>query len=612
MSDNIFVVGKTYPHEVFIASKTKEFILDEYLIVEDKSRNNPIGEVVETYSYPSVGKDTFDTSSAIYSSLESLGLMSEDGTIYVGKLKILEELQTPIQTGANIRVPEFKEIEEWLMPTRVKEGFLLGVVKGTEDLQDSLPEEVKNISPLYNSATRQVEDQSGIPFILNHIKFSEYPHVGFFGGSGSGKTFGLRVLCEEIMEKQIPGIILDPHYELSFKEDMKGIGGYASKYSKRHEIFEIGVDVGIKFTDLSTEELISLLEYVADLSQPMVGALQELHEAKDSFTTLFNRVDKLRRAFENQDKPERDREELPEDILLLYAKHKNKIAGTATLQALCWRLDQLNKTGIFNCDISAVEACLLKRKLAVIRGKQKHLKMLSSYLINKLYRKRRRFKDWEQTKDSEKNGDRPPKFPPFFIIIDEAHVFAPKDGKNTPIKRVLREISQEARKYGVFEVFGTQRPALLDTTITAQLNTKIIFRTGIESDMQMIRTETNLTPSQMARLPELTSGNAFISSATLRKTMYIRFRATRTVSPHIANPFDELDMYDSNAKLKEILMEFMPIRTDKINDIHPSINSKIGKSLSLKDIEEVLDEMTEEGDIVKQVSPFGCKYEKVK
>lgn len=608
MQSKTYVVGKTYPHEVFVASKTKAFILDEYLIIEDGDRGNPIGEVVETYSYPIVEKDTFDTESAIYSSLESLGLMNDSGTIYIGKLKILKELQTPIKTGASIRIPKFFEVEELLMPTEPSRGFTLGVVRGTDDLQGSLPDKVRNISPLYNSDKKTILKQNGIPFILNHLKFSEYPHIGFFGGSGSGKTFGLRVLCEEIMEKSIPGIILDPHYELSFSTTMEGMEELSGRYINKHEVFQIGENIGINFAELGTEELLSLLEYVADLSQPMVGALQELHQSKDSFTTLFNRVDNLRIAFENQDKLERDRETLSEDIIMLFARHRNKIAGTATLQALSWRLDQLNKTGIFNCDISLVEACILKRKLAVIRGKQKHLKMLSSYLINKLYRKRRDFKDWEQKNENRNSNDRPQKFPPFFIIIDEAHEFADNSSKNTPIKRVLREISQEARKYGVFEVFGTQRPALLDTTITAQLNTKVIFRTGIDSDMQMIKTETNLNSAQVKRLPELESGNAFISSATLRKTMYIRFRATSTSSPHSKHPFEELDMFNTDSKLKEILIKFMPIQTDKLHEIHSDINNEIGKALSKNEIEEVLGEMVLEGLINKKASPFGDRY----
>ncbi|MDG2769724.1 DUF87 domain-containing protein, partial [Vibrio parahaemolyticus] len=45
-----------------------------------------------------------------------------------------------------------------------------------------------------------------------------YPHIGVFGGSGSGKSFGLRVFLEELMQKGIPTIVLDPHFEMDFSD----------------------------------------------------------------------------------------------------------------------------------------------------------------------------------------------------------------------------------------------------------------------------------------------------------------------------------------------------------------------------------------------------------
>ena len=70
-----------------------------------------------------------------------------------------------------------------------------------------------------------------------------------FGGSGSGKTFGLRVILEEIMMKKIPGIVLDPHYEMDFTEAMPGIpSNFKQDFSRRFELFEVGKDVGILFS----------------------------------------------------------------------------------------------------------------------------------------------------------------------------------------------------------------------------------------------------------------------------------------------------------------------------------------------------------------------------
>ncbi|PLS19738.1 ATP-binding protein [Bacillus sp. M6-12] len=607
-----YVVGKTDEREVFVASLDRAFVLNEYLIVDDNEHSSPVGEVIETVAYEKVTEHTFSPESGIKESLDTLFdyQKSNNVKVYIGRLKMLQEHQTPIAPHSELKIPEFKEIGNLLVNTSPKKGFSIGVINGTQTLHEHLPEEIKNVAPLFNAKAKKVIDQNGVPFLLDYFSFKEYPHIGLFGGSGSGKTFGLRVICEEIMEKGIPGILFDPHFELDFSTTMTGLEEkYRFNYSSKYELFEVGEDVGINFAELNSGELLSLLEFVGELSQPMRGAVEALHEKHDSFTTLSGRINKLKKAFENMEKPERERETLDEDVALLYVKFKDRVAGATTLQAISWRLDQLENTGLFNHDVSSVESALINRKLAVIRGSQTHLRMIASYLIGKMYRKRRLYKDWQQMNNNKRaNGKQPTPFPPFFVAMDEAHNFAPNGNSSNPTKRILREIAQEARKYGVFEIFGTQRPALLDTTITAQLNTKIIFRTGIKEDMEMIEKETNLNDDQVKRLPELTSGNAFVSSATLNKTMYIRFRTTKTESPHGKNPFDELDDFNNSDKLKGILKELLPLSDTTIQKVHSQINQKMSKAMSIKEIQETLEEMAQYGEIKKEKSPFGSRY----
>ncbi|MCL6636231.1 MAG: ATP-binding protein, partial [Peptococcaceae bacterium] len=133
-------------------------------------------------------------------------------------------------------------------------------------------------------------------------------------------------------------------------------------------------------------------------------------------------------------------------------------------------------------------------------------------------------------------------FPPFFVVTDEAHNLAPKpkgEKDFAPARTVIREIAQEGRKYGVFLILATQRPALLDDTVNAQLNTKIILRTVRAQDLDAISRETDLGPHEVARLPYLSSGNAFISSAIIGRTVPVSVRASWTRSPHAESPFTE-------------------------------------------------------------------------
>lgn len=606
--EQAYVVGKTNERAVYVASISRPFVMNEYLILEDKNHDQPIGEVIESFAYETIDEQTFQVETGILSSIDKL-FDNHRGRIFIGRLKVLKEIQTPIAPHTPLGIPEFSGIKNLLMKVDKDKGFTVGVINGTATLHEGLPEDMKDIAPLLMEQGTVIP-QNGVPFLVDYHKLKEYPHIGLFGGSGSGKTFGLRTICEEIMEKGIPGVLFDPHFELDFSQTM---GGLKEKnrfnYNGKYELLQVGEDIGISFGDLTTAELLSLLEFVSELSQPMRGAIETLHERNDSFSTLLSRVNKLKRAFENEEKPKNERQDLDTETAILFLKHKDSLAGSTTLQAVSWRLDQLEKTGLFNHDIAPVESALLNRKLAVIRGSQKHLKMIASYMIGKLYRKRRLYRDWHQMNGNKRaDGKQPSAFPPFFIIMDEAHNFAPNGKDSNPTKRILREIAQEARKYGVFEIFGTQRPSLLDTTITAQLNTKFIFRTGIKEDMEMIAKETNLNDDQVARLPELTSGNAFVSSATLSKTMYIRFRTTKTESPHGTSPFDELDAFNNKDKLKSILKGCLPLAESKIQTVHAKVNQEMSKSLSVKEILDTLNEMADFGEVKREKSPFGSKF----
>src|SRR5699024_263711 len=223
--------------------------------------------------------------------------------------------------------------------------------------------------------------------------------------------------------------------------------------------------------------------------------------------------------------------------------------------------------------------------------------------LNNLYHKRRDYKDalYKETVADY--------FPPFIIVTDEAHNFAPK-GYESPSKSILKEISQEGRKYGVFLILATQRPTLLDETITAQLNTKLIFRTVRASDIQTIQEETDLTVEETSRLPYLRTGDVFISSATMGRTIYARVRAAITSSPHTINPFDELksrfEKEDDN--FLEIILEKLPIDAYDLGNIALEIEQEVDITYTVENLEERLDQMVGKNYIQKEETIFGFRY----
>ena len=200
-------------------------------------------------------------------------------------------------------------------------------------------------------------------------------------------------------------------------------------------------------------------------------------------------------------------------------------------------------------------------------------------------------------------------FPPFIVVTDEAHNFAPK-GYDSPSKSILKEISQEGRKYGVFLILATQRPTLLDETITAQLNTKFIFRTVRASDIQTIKEETDLTMEESRRLPYLRTGDVFVSSASMGRTIFARVRAAITTSPHTENPFDELKAKanEEDEKFLHVIMSKLPINdTDLLNTI-VDIERETKVTYTIDQLEERLKQLVEKNYIKKQETIFGHMY----
>lgn len=596
----MYVLGRTNTKEIHLISQDIPFVMNEYLIIEDFTHGNIPIEVTNNYALPMAVPSVLPEGSAI----EFLPILNIDQTkpIYIAEAMVLKTITTPVMSGSKVRKPTFQEIEKILIHGSPDDAFTLGVIEGTSQMYKELPKKFQNIAPGWD---KKAIPQEHVPFLLQYRKFREYPHIGIFGSTGSGKTFGMRVIEEEIMKFSIPGLSFDPHLESVFDEPMDGLTKEQQKnYKGKYEIFYIGKDVGIRFSELNLDELIHLFDFVGSLSEPQRGALESLYEQGDTLAHLKDKITNLRNAFEEYDKPKRDRDGITQTQEELYAKYRNRVSGASTLQALSWKLDSLENTGIFKGDVTGVERALKQRKLAVIRGDIRRLQMISSYMIKKFYKKRRRYQD------ARERGMEAEYFPMFFIVMDEAHNFAPRNSFS-PIRNVLQTVALEARKYGVYLVMVTQQPGGLDSTIFAQLNTKIIYRLKSEAEIEMIRKETNLTEEEVKRLPNLLSGSCFVSSPILPKTYAVRFRTTFTVAPNVKDSFEELDDYykpNENDELFDYLYKHLPIDTLHMTDLHTDVNKKLKKKYTVKDIKEKLEEMRDSGKIVEERSPMGMIY----
>ena len=601
------VVGITTQQEVYVGSKDRNFRINEFLIIEDPYQGDLIGEVVEarTYNkYIPLNLSGQLADSSVLESLKAIGYNVDEDTIYLAKVRLLNEALYPVQAGSDVRVPEFNEVRDLMINCSPEEGLILGVIKNTDQMAINMDEEYKDL--LYTFEDGKLKGQKEIPYIFNIKSMNQYPHIGIFGGSGSGKSFGLRVMLEEMMNLNIPTIVLDPHFEMDFSE----IVDYLPKdkrvdYSDKFKCLQVGVDIGVRFEDLSPQDLKNLLDASSPLTDAMNNVVDILFKKRDSYNSFYNRVKMLAEAQEEGsiDRIDRRLQECTTDLERqgwqkrkeLYLNY-DKSCPYSSVRGILWRVTRLYNEGIFNKDIRKIEEGLMQGKLMVIQGSTRILQVFSTYLINNLYHKRREYKDSQFTQGASEY------FPPFVIVTDEAHNFAPK-GYDCPSKAILKEISQEGRKYGVFLILATQRP-------TAQLNTKLIFRTVRGSDIATIKEETDITEEEARRLPYLKTGDVFISESARGRTIFARIRAANTTSPHTENPFDELKgkIEEGDNKFFNMIKDKLPINGDDFINVIKEIEAETGITYTIDSFEEMLNNLVEKGYIIKEKTPFFNVY----
>ena len=200
------------------------------------------------------------------------------------------------------------------------------------------------------------------------------------------------------MDKRIPTLIFDPHYEMSFNTPFEGMDeGIAKKYASSTEILTVGRETGVNFEDLTSDDLASLLRAAGgNFTEGMDNALKAIHQPKDSFISFAQKLDYCIRLAEKEEETRAEiRKNYGENSA--FEKKIDNIARQAghpsSLRGIRWRLHRLNREGIFQKDISPITNALLRRRLTVIAGPIWLLTVFSAYLVRKLYGMRRDYMD---------------------------------------------------------------------------------------------------------------------------------------------------------------------------------------------------------------------------
>ncbi|MFN8496330.1 MAG: ATP-binding protein [Anaerolineae bacterium] len=115
---------------------------------------------------------------------------------------------------------------------------------------------------------------------------------------------------------------------------------------------------------------------------------------------------------------------------------------------------------------------------------------------------------------------------PVFFVLEEAHNFIPNaqnKGEAAHAASVIRRISAEGRKFGIFLILITQRPYKVHSDVLSQCNSQIIMRLTNPQDQNAIKQAAEgISEGLLADLPGLNVGEAVILGPLVRVPVMVR------------------------------------------------------------------------------------------
>ncbi|MGD0718032.1 MAG: ATP-binding protein [Thermoplasmata archaeon] len=325
-------------------------------------------------------------------------------------------------------------------------------------------------------------------------------HVSVLAKTGGGKSYLLGVLIEELLHHKVTCVIIDPHGEYGalrspaekngahrrFGVEAQGFSRQIQEYSPDVSLNPTAKPLTFSLHHLEPRELLVFmgLTNVKTFLAPVRQLVERVSSAHPDYTV----ADLVRAA---EDGEGAIAETLYER--LLYVEQTKLLGPQGT------SLNDLVKKG---------EATLIN--LRGVAPDVQHL--VAARISSTLF-------------ENRKKG----KIPPLFLVIEEAHNFAPQQGQVVS-SRILKTIASEGRKFGLGLCVVTQRPARIDKSVLSQCNTQLILQVTNPLDLRAIaQSIEGLTAGMTDTIQSLPVGMALITGGGYHTPLFceIRPRATR-------------------------------------------------------------------------------------
>ncbi|NYT19340.1 MAG: ATP-binding protein [Methanosarcinales archaeon] len=345
-------------------------------------------------------------------------------------------------------------------------------------------------------------DGTDIPVHLS-VNSLVQKHCSILAKTGSGKSYTAAVLLEELLDRKIPLLILDPHSEYaSMKEpasasaDFKKFGvspkGYSSNvtiYTPANKVINPNADELFRLNgnNLTAKDLASI--FPENFNSTHIGILYEA-------------IQKLRAEMETY---------TLDDIIFEVSNNESKARWN--VMSL---LEDIRDSDLLSSSPTSLEELMQKGKAAVIdfKGVAPDLQsMIVAQLCSALFEARKMNT-----------------IPPGMLVVEEAHNFAPERGfSKTASSEVLRTIASEGRKFGLGMLVISQRPARIDKNVLSQCGTQVIMKVTNPNDLKSISKGlegvNSFVEDELMRLPP---GVAMLVSNDIERPVLVDIRVRKS------------------------------------------------------------------------------------
>ncbi len=325
-------------------------------------------------------------------------------------------------------------------------------------------------------------------------------HVSVLAKTGGGKSYLLGVLIEELLRHRVTCVIIDPHGEYGSLRQAAEKNGVHGRFNVEtqgfpKQILEFSPDVTLNpaakpltfsLRNIEPRDLLVFmgLTNVKQYLAPLKALLEEVGAANPEFTVR--------------------------DLVRAAERGEGAIA-----EVLHERLEYVEQTKLLGPKGTSLKELVERGSATLInlRGVAPDVQeLVVARIASNLF-------------ENRKKGN----VPPLFLVIEEAHNYAPQQGA-AACSRILKNIASEGRKFGLGLCCVTQRAARIDKSVLSQCNTQLILQVTNPLDLKAIaQSIEGLTDGMTEMIQSLPVGTALVTGGGYHTPLFceVRPRATR-------------------------------------------------------------------------------------